>query len=678
MQRYAKRTLFALAAAFCCAAGNAQEAATAQPEETRAKEGQGPTGGLPLPDGDAMNVPINTIERFSVAPYRLFGPPRSTREEVATVTLVRPPGDPPTQLADSFTITTFELVGATTIVLPLVKEGEAPFERRIELLVIDSISTAYKSYLEATIRRMFPTATVDILIANQQTAVINGFVDRAELVQPIEDLVRGFLAAGAGSTPDSVSVVNAMRVTGVQQVQLQVVIAEVNRQKQRDLGFDWQWLDLNPNGLRGALANTTGDLFPRNAAQLSQLFPALTPAGGGTINFPNPQLAGANVPFVAFRGNNFAFWGFLRALIQNDMAKILAEPNLVSLSGQPAYFNVGGETPILIPQGNGTISIQYRPFGTNLRFVPTVLGDGRIRLEIRPEVSEIDPALAVTLNGINVPGFRSRTAETTIEMENGQTFAIAGLVQQRIQAFANKTPIMGDLPLVGWAFQNKQYLQLDTELLIMVTPHLAEPMNERPCKLPGRESRIPNDLEFFLGSKFEPPCFEDPYKNHYKNHFDKVKPPHPVANTPYDNYGKPEYDMMPVPADARMLPTETPAPPAPPAPADTLEAAPAAPAAPAPVPTAPAPNAYLEPPVEPGAGDLDEGAGEVVPPPPPVTSRSGGTGANGGANGGAAKIVSVQSSGSEGKQGPADDGWVRANRRRGGGLRQVSHQEPQR
>lgn len=612
-------------------------------------ERENPLTGLALPSGDSANIPINTVERFSVAPYKLYGLPRSTREEVATVTVVRPPGDE--QLPDAFTMTTYELVGATTIVLPLVKEGEEPFERRIEFLVIDSISTAYKSYLEATIRRMFPTVSVDILIANQQTAVLNGYVDKAELVQPIEDLVRGFLAAGAGTAPDSVSVVNALRVTGVQQVQLQVIIAEVNRQKQRDLGFDWAWADLNGNGLFGSLTNSTGGFIGLQALP--------NPLTAGSLI--TPDINRANSTFTASRANNFAFYGLLRALVSNDMAKILAEPNLVALSGQPAYFNVGGETPILIPQGNGTISIQYRPFGTNLRFVPTVLGEGRIRLEVRPEVSEIDPALQVTLQGISVPGFRARTAETTVELESGQTFAVAGLVQQRVQATTDKTPVLGDLPLVGWAFQNKRYQQLDTELLIMVTPHLAEAMDERPCKLPGRESRIPNDVEWYLGSRFEPPCFDDPYKNHYKNHHAGVKPPKPTAVAPYDNWGKPQYEVFRVESPVVIpnqpaQPAQPRQPAAPPAPADELKAAPVDPP--------PAPSTFTVPPASKGIPDLEDVSQEdIVPPPPPVSGRTS-----------SAKILSVHAGGAaEGSQSPSGDGWVKANRRRGGGLiRQAS------
>jgi pilus assembly protein CpaC len=261
-----------------------------------------------------------------------------------------------------------------------------------------------------------------------------------------------------------------------------------------------------------------------------------------------------------------------------------------------------------------------------------------------------------------------------VELESGQTFAVAGLVQQRVQATTDKTPVLGDLPIVGWAFQNKRYQQLDTELLIMVTPHLAEAMDERPCKLPGRESRIPNDVEWYLGSRFEPPCFNDPYKNHYQNHHAKIKPPHPTAVPPYDNRGMPQYDVFKVESPVTIpaqpaQPAATPAEGAPaPAPADELKPAPIAPPA-APVEAPPAPSAFTMPPAGKSIPELDEeiSSDGVVPPPPPVTSTS---------RSSSAKIVSVQAGAyADGEVQPATgcDGWVRANRRRGGGMiRQAS------
>lgn len=509
--------------------------------------------GLPLPEGDMITISIGTKERFTVAPYKLYDAPRSTREEIATVDLVRPPGEPPTRLPDSFIVTTNELVGATTIVLPLVKEGEQPFERRIEFLVIDEISAAYKSFLDAQIKRIFPTVAVEVMVANQQTAVLSGYVDKAELVEPILDLVRGFLAARTGAAPDAVTVANAIRVTGAQTVQLRVVIAEVNRSRMRDLGFDFAWQDLGSGPLISTIRNTTGSLFT----------PATNVIANG-VQTLNPDIATSNANFVftVTRQGQFAFNGFMRALEGNRLGKILAKPVLVTTSGQPAYFNSGGQVPILLPQGNGTISIDYRDFGTNLRFVPFVLGDGRIRIDLRPEVSERNDANGVILNGNLVPGFTTRVAETTVELENGQTFAIAGLLQSRVVATTTKLPFVGNLPLLGAFFQNKSYVQTDTELLIMVTPHLVDPLDERPCKLPGRESRVPNDIEWYLGSKFEPPCFDDPYRNHWQNHLHHgPQPPHPMPVGPYDNYGRPmemisESVELPYRTEQTPVPTE--------------------------------------------------------------------------------------------------------------------------
>lgn len=542
--------------------------------------GRIPTRGIPLPDGANLTVPTNTTERYSVAPLAFYEAPRSTREDVATVALVRPAEG---HLPDSFTITTNEMISVTTIVLPLVSETGERFERRIEVLVVDEVSSAYKAYLESIIKQLFPTASVNVMIANAQTAVLNGYVDRAELVQPVENLVRGFLASRSGGAPDAVTVVNALRVTGGQQVQLKVLLAEVDRTKIRDLGFEFQWQDLSPPF----------------TASLNNIL--------GVQNFANSQ--NQNQAFTVSRAGIFQFNGFLRAVVQNNLGKILAQPILVTTSGQPAFFNVGGETPLLIPQGNNTISIEYRPFGTNLRFVPTVLGDGRIRLEVRPEVSELNPANGVTIGGTSVPGFDNRVVETTVELENGQTFAIAGLIQQRVSARTTKTPFLGDLPLVGWAWQNKSYNQSEIELLIMVTPHLAEPMNEQPCKLPGRESRIPNALEYYLGSKFEPPCFPDPYRaDHYKKHYGEGNHmPQQTPVPPYDNYGRPRPPMTQL--HPQTLPPTAATQPQPQLrtqPASIQPASLTQPASPAPVIQIPSAQPVVIPPEEAG----------LVPPPP--------------------------------------------------------------
>lgn len=564
MHATAKRLVLLITLTGWCGRGLAQPAEQRPAPGPAEKQGAEPAAAAPAPPpppppqprpaaiqgkklsgGPLEKVPRNTTEVFSVAPKKLIPPaPRSTNEQVVAVSPIRPlePGN----LPDAFRIVTTDLIGAATIYYSTIDENGKIEQKSVEFLVVDEISEALQSYLESTIKKTYPTVTVQVLVPNSQTAVLSGFVDRAELVDPIIQLVRGFLAARTGSPPDTIQVVNSVRVIGAQQVQLKVVIAEANRTKLRALGFDWAWQNLSNTGTISSVANSVG---AATQGQLNAAF-AQTPIPPVL----NVLSSGANLPFVILRPGSFQFTGLLKALVNNQLGKILAEPILVTTSGQPAFFNSGGEVPVLIPQGFGTISIQYKPFGTNLSFVPTVLGDGRIRLEVRPEVSERSDANGVTFQGGVIPGFVTRVAETTVELENGQTFAIAGLMQQRVTATAIKTPFLGDLPLVGWTFQTKQYQQVEIELLIMVTPHLVSALDERPCKLPGRESRVPNDQEFYWGSKFEPPCFSDPYRDHYQKHFHHIPVPLPQAVQPYDNYGRPEWMTYPPGTEPAVTP----------------------------------------------------------------------------------------------------------------------------
>jgi pilus assembly protein CpaC len=485
--------------------------------------------GRAIPFGDEWIVNQNSIERYALPEgyAGFYETPYSTRAEVADVRLV-----PPTKgqgLANTIIVETKDLLGTAEIVLPVLKDGGAKEEMRIEVLVVDQVSQAYRTYLARNIKKMFPTSSVNVLVANSQTAVVNGFVERSEHVQPIVDLVRGFLAARVAQAPDAVTVVNALRVVGAMQVQLKVLIAEVQRSKTRDLGFDWNYFGTTANPWMAAASGATGSFSNRILG--------INSTSGLATSLGSTASGGSNLNFVINRNGQVAFQGFMRALVTNNLAKILAEPNLVTTSGQPAYFNVGGQVPVLTPQGNGTIAIQYRDFGTNLRFVPTVLGEGRVRLEVRPEVSDLNFGNGVQLGNIIVPGFDVRVAETTVEMEAGQSFVVAGLLQKRVIANANKLPLIADIPLAGALFQNKSYRQIETEIMIMVTPHLVDAVDQAPCDLPGRESRVPNDIEYYLGSKFEPPCFSDPYKGHIKNWAHNVPDPQPVPVPMYDRNG---------------------------------------------------------------------------------------------------------------------------------------------
>jgi pilus assembly protein CpaC len=200
-----------------------------------------------------------------------------------------------------------------------------------------------------------------------------------------------------------------------------------------------------------------------------------------------------------------AFQYFINALRQNNVLRVLAEPNLMAISGQEASFLAGGEFPIPVTQGGGTgsggtaITVEYREFGVKLKMTPIVLGDGRIRLKVAPEVSDLDFTTAVRFNGFVVPGLTSRKVETVVELNEGQTFAIAGLLNNNITAQKDVTPLLGDVPVLGTLFRSVRYQRKETELVVLVTPHLVAAMNpDQVPSVPGEKWRDPNELELFL------------------------------------------------------------------------------------------------------------------------------------------------------------------------------------
>jgi pilus assembly protein CpaC len=207
---------------------------------------------------------------------------------------------------------------------------------------------------------------------------------------------------------------------------------------------------------------------------------------------------------------------FVQALRENGLLRILAEPNLIAISGQTATFLAGGEFPVPIPQDSDTITIEYKEYGVRLNFTPTVVGGQMVRLRVAPEVSEPDFSAAVQFAGFVVPGVTQRRAETTVELGSGQTVAIAGLLSERIRGVTQKLPGVGDLPILGALFSSVEYQKSNTELMIMVTPELAEAMNpdQATTPLPGEDMLAPNDYELFglgmLEGEVEEPVQEEP------------------------------------------------------------------------------------------------------------------------------------------------------------------------
>src|SRR5262245_15126301 len=345
--------------------------------------------------------------------------------------------------------------------------------------------------LRAVLRRAVPTANLTPLPAGNTGVILAGTVDRAEDV-PIA-------LQAAQSVIGPLQLINAVRVGNSQQVQICVTVAKVNRTKLRQFGFDFIFNSVNVFG-----GSTVGQLIP-------PLSPVGVPSQQVQPTFFGTQILnsapGAGNLFLGAIKNSGGFIGFLQALETQGLAKTLAEPRLVSLSGRQASFLDGGEQAIPVPAGLGQVGVQFEEFGTRLNFVPIVLGNGKIHLEVEPEVSVLDAAAGTVIGGTVVPGRTTQRVRTTVELEAGQTFVIGGLIQHIVTGTTIKVPCLGDLPFCGALFSNKRFEESESEVLILVTPHLVDGMacDQYPHCLPGQETRSPDDFELFLEGILEAP-----------------------------------------------------------------------------------------------------------------------------------------------------------------------------
>ena len=272
---------------------------------------------------------------------------------------------------------------------------------------------------------------------------------------------------------------NMVQVGGVHQVMLEVSIAEMSRSTTKKLGINFTWVNGNDFGV-SLLGGLVSDFD-----------------GATTVFSP-----AVNALFRFSKGNS-TWTGFIDALKEDGLVKILAEPTLIALSGQNAEFLAGGEFPVPVPQQNGAVTVDYKTFGVGLNFTPTVLSEDVISMKVAPEVSELDLSTAIQFSGYVVPGIRSRRASTTIELADGQSFAIAGLLQDRINEAISKFPLLGDIPILGALFRSETFQKSESELIIIVTPHLVKPLNMAKQTLPTDFFIEPNDAEFYLEGRLE-------------------------------------------------------------------------------------------------------------------------------------------------------------------------------
>jgi pilus assembly protein CpaC len=345
---------------------------------------------------------------------------------------------------------------------------------------VDVIVYGDTKALEVVLQTQFPTAALKVVPVGNDV-MISGFVDQPEQIDRIIRVAEEYYP----------KVINNMTVGGVQQVLLRVKVMEVSRTKLRNLGFDWA-LITDSSVITSGVTGLISDFNPTQLISPGQAFRTGSP---GTFSFG------------VVNGSN-AFFGVLNALRQDELLKILSEPTLVANSGRAASFNSGGEIPVPEPQSLGTISISWKKYGTQVDFVPIVLGNGKIRLEVRPRISELDQAHSTTVAGTTVPGILLRETDTAVEMQAGQTLAIAGLVQTVIESENRGLPWIGDVPYLGAVFSSKRENRNDIELLIMVTPELVDAVDacEVPPCGPGMQTCSPSDWEFYMKGHLEVPC----------------------------------------------------------------------------------------------------------------------------------------------------------------------------
>jgi len=354
---------------------------------------------------------------------------------------------------------------------------------RTTIAAIDSTGTSVAEYdvfvrpasyasteAEAAIARVLPGTRIRVA-PQSKGLLISGQVGSPEEAARALSIARGFLA-------ENQLIEDQLSVTGNIQVTLKVRIAEIQRSVTRNLGIDWQAL-----GVLGSIAR-----LPALALSANALTSACSSAAGSP--------AGALCQGLSFNG-------LIDLLAQDNLARVLAEPNLTVLSGNSASFLAGGEYPIPVGQQNGVISIEFKKFGVNLTFLPTVLADGRINMKVAPEVSQLsdDNSVSLIAGGLSfkVPGLTVRRAETTVELGSGQSFAIAGLLQDSLRQADKGLPGLGEVPVLGALFRSDRFLRNETELVILITPVVVRPVSDpAQLRLAGENYTVPTDRERLL------------------------------------------------------------------------------------------------------------------------------------------------------------------------------------
>jgi pilus assembly protein CpaC len=332
--------------------------------------------------------------------------------------------------------------------------------------------------LQETIDSLLPTSSIKIQNING-LVLLTGNALSPDDADTAQSVVRSVL----GGSPN---VMNRIQISTPTQVNLRVKIAEMSRDTLKQLGFNWNAI------LTGA---SNAFVF----GQGREIFRVLRDSNGDItgkefINSPEANSVGFNNV-----GGKHDLGVMMDALENENYISILAEPNLTALSGETASFLAGGEFPIPIPNaGFGTVTLEFKQFGVGLTFTPTVLSENKINLRVAPEVSQLSDAGAITINNITVPALTTRKANTTVELASGQSFAIAGLLQNNITEAVSKFPWLGDIPILGTLFRSTKFQRSETELVIIVTPYIVRPVGQNRLMSPIDVNHLPDDTGRYI------------------------------------------------------------------------------------------------------------------------------------------------------------------------------------
>jgi pilus assembly protein CpaC len=325
-----------------------------------------------------------------------------------------------------------------------------------------------------------PDASIQATPMNN-LVLLTGTVANPDDVAEAQRLTQAYVGADT-------QVISRLKSATPLQVTLKVRIAEINRTLLKSFGINL--LSSDPtSGFKFGIAQGGGISIPT--------------VGSGTTPSQPAQVIRSTIGTTLSAGGKFLGLNLLSSLdiaAQDGLVSILAEPNLTALSGETASFLAGGEFPVPVSQALGSVTIEYKQYGVGLAFTPIVLSDGRISMRVRPEVSELSNAGAVTLNGFTVPALTTRRAETTVELGSGQSFMIAGLLRNTAQNNVNKAPFLGDLPILGALFRSTNFRREETELVVIVTPYLVRPVSGQ-LATPVDGYRVPSDIQRDIGGQ---------------------------------------------------------------------------------------------------------------------------------------------------------------------------------